>query len=316
MLHRSNPLPHSWDLLRTIICEPNVDQRFVEHIHTLKRSPHHWTMKLGKLFVNTAVRDPACRKYLLSSWDEIVDLIAEQVAHNRLIYNTQCLSSDARSPVSKVASQKLYRKFHQMPCTKDTAHKRLHIAKKYCDYDDHILVLGDDDMISLVLAEAGFKNVTAVDIDPRVVNELSFNTQEKNLPLRLFQQDLTKPLPHELKQSYKMIFLDPAYSIEGIRFFLKAASESTYQEPGTLYFLSVHLMSLFKKGFEELHSQLNMCNLEVINFYPAFNTYPIPARLKTLIGIANNLVIRSKFLGPKNPPLDFFTSDALLLKQK
>ena len=110
-------------------------------------------------------------------------------------------------------------KFGQLPCTQKTAQERVKKISELVGIDSPILILGDDDMVSIELLKQGYQQVTIVDIDADILKAIS--TALPNAPKRLFKCDLKEPAPLELlNQNYKLVLMDPYYSVEGVKMFL------------------------------------------------------------------------------------------------
>lgn len=105
--------------------------------------------------------------------------------------------------------------------------KTLYLLKKGDIEGRRIIFLGDDDLISLAVGLTKFANeITVVDIDDRVLNFLS-NTA-RNLSLKNFNvlhHDLRDPIPKNFVNKYDLAVMDPPYTNEGLRLFLKRAKQ-------------------------------------------------------------------------------------------
>jgi predicted methyltransferase len=202
-----------------------------------------------------------------------------------------------------------------MPCTSATAAKRVAKIESLVPYDAPVLILGDDDLVSIELARRGFTDVTAFDIDPKVIAEIRQAAARSHLKINCVEQDLQKPVPQHLKRDYRVVLFDSEYSLAGISLFLKAALDLTGRRSGTLFFVSVHLMSLFRDGISDLDAYLSAEGLELNEFNQGFNVYPTPRRLKGLIRLWNRIVIGSSTLTTEGHTFPFLLSDALLLRK-
>src|SRR5262249_27795177 len=146
------------------------------------------------------------------------------------------------------------------------------------------------------LAASGFRDVTALDIDHKVLDEIRRMASDLDVNIKLRRHDCAMLPPADLIRDYALVFFDPPYSVDGVQLFLKAAVAFTEARPGTLFFLSVHLMSLFQAGLPELRALLDEVGVEIVEFHQGFNAYPVPSRVKSLIRLTNKFVIGSKTL--------------------
>jgi len=307
-----NNLPAWNDLSRITI---GSDAQFGQAVDEAKKRPPELTLKLARMIARTAVTDPALRKFGEFSWGEIIDCVADHVKKNQDILSRFDIDSPDLEPVAD-DSTALNRAFAQLPCTKSTADSRVAMAKQICQPGDPILLLGDDDMVSIALAKAGFTNIKAVDIDTSVIAAIAARARRERLPIALFHHDLSDEPNAELIGNHKLIFMDPAYSVEGISLFMTGALKMLSPGAKPHIFLSVHLMSLGEDGIEWLRSYLEDCQFDLIEVRPGFNAYPVPAKIKSLIRFLHYTVIRSKAFRAGGSALPFFTSDALLLKKR
>lgn len=79
-----------------------------------------------------------------------------------------------------------------------------------------LLVLGDDDLVSLAAALTGApKRVVMLDIDPRLVDFVREVGKEEGLEVEAVRHDLREPLPEELVLGFDTFFCDPTESLRG-----------------------------------------------------------------------------------------------------
>lgn len=311
---RAPSLP-SWEDLCTHTWNADAsDGEFQNKVKRLKERRPTWGYQVARVFVRSILRQPCYTKMLRFGWGDIIDMMADQVVRNRELLREE-MSSPGSAPLSDRASKQLFRPFNQMPCTRGTAQRRVAKVRELLKPEDPILLLGDDDLVSVELALAGFKNVTAVDIDPKVLEEIQRLCKDMDLTVRTVQQDLTKPAPASLYAPYELVLFDPEYSLAGVTFFLDAAMELTRGRSGTRMLLSVHLMSLLRGGLPELQALFDRHGLEVREFHQGFNAYPAPSRLKGLIHLANRIVIGSKALATEGYAFPYLLSDSILLRK-
>lgn len=303
-----------WEELVDCSLSQSSDPNFKDKVGAFKQKPPPtYLMRLARGICQVILRDPSHRKFINSSWEEIVDLIATQVAENNWIRLNQGINSEDLAPAILNYSRS-NRKYMQQPCTNYTVKKRVKLAKLLCKREDNILLLGDDDMVGLELAKAGFTNVTIVDIDAKIIRLIAKIKNTLNLPISLFLHDITNPPPQKALKDYRLVFLDPFYSIEGVKLFLGAALRFTRQNHNyPHYFLSVHLMSLFQTGLNDLGRLFDDMGLIVDQYYHSFNTYPIPSSVRILLGLVNSVITNLPAIRSERHSFKYFTSDGILL---
>ena len=90
-----------------------------------------------------------------------------------------------------------------------------------------IIFLGDDDATSIAVALTGLaKEITVLDVDERILDFLSKVALDKSLiNFNIIHHDLRNPCPKEIQNNYDLVVMDPPYTNEGLRLFLKRARE-------------------------------------------------------------------------------------------
>jgi S-adenosylmethionine decarboxylase proenzyme len=90
-----------------------------------------------------------------------------------------------------------------------------------------IIFLGDDDLISLAVGLTNLsKKITVLDIDERVLDFLSESAKELSLKnFNILHHDLREPCPETIVNNYDVVVMDPPYTNEGLRLFLKRAAQ-------------------------------------------------------------------------------------------
>ncbi|MCR4391966.1 MAG: bis-aminopropyl spermidine synthase family protein [Candidatus Acetothermia bacterium] len=79
-----------------------------------------------------------------------------------------------------------------------------------------LLVLGDDDLVSIAVAlTRAPRRVVVLDIDPRIVNFVAEAARAEGLAVDARQHDLREPLPEELRGRFDTFFCDPTESLRG-----------------------------------------------------------------------------------------------------
>lgn len=302
----------SWEELCQESFSSQVETKFAEGVKKLRAKPRKLLFGFGRAVTYLALRDPSYRKFLDSSWEEVIDIIYTQVADNRGIQNKH--STDELKPVCHGSLTKVQRRFQQQPCSRLTAMRRVEYAQQIADKSAGILLIGDDDLVGVELARAGFTNITVIDIDQGVLDQLAHIGSQEGYNFKLQRHDIRQQPPEFItKGDYQLVYLDPYYSLEGVETFLGAAMAMTANSRAPYFFLSVHLLSLMKSGLSGLTPLFREFGLELYDFRRSFNFYPIPQKTRSLISLVNRTVTKSKDLVAKD--FRFFLSDAIVLRR-
>ena len=105
--------------------------------------------------------------------------------------------------------------------------RTLYLLKKGDIEGRRIIFLGDDDSISLAVGLTQLaKEITVLDVDKRVLNYISEQADEHSLRnFNVLTHDLREPCPEKITNKYDVVVMDPPYTIQGLRLFLKRASQ-------------------------------------------------------------------------------------------
>jgi predicted methyltransferase/DNA-directed RNA polymerase subunit RPC12/RpoP len=132
----------------------------------------------------------------------------------------------------------------QCPCTPDTAMLRALLMQKNGALEGRrVLILGDDDSLSVAIGLAGrafgrgdlTRGVTVVESDPRRVAFLRAAAASDEIAIEVVEHDLRHPLPSRLTRAFDVLATDPPYTLAGARLFLGRGAEALAGD-GACYF--------------------------------------------------------------------------------
>ncbi len=135
-----------------------------------------------------------------------------------------------------------------------------------------IIFLGDDDYTSLAVAALrAAREITVVDVDPRLLTAIQSASKKENLQITCVAHDLRKPLLETLQHKYDVAFTDPPYTIPGLTLFTSRAVTALKQRRGaTIYLAYAHQPP--EKTLAIDRTLFNM-GLAIVEQLPAFNRY-------------------------------------------
>lgn len=85
-----------------------------------------------------------------------------------------------------------------------------------------VVHLGDDDLASIAIALTGLaQDVTVLEIDARIADYIRRVARERNLPIAVYLQDLTQPLPGALPGAFDTFVCDPPETEQGLLLFVE-----------------------------------------------------------------------------------------------
>lgn len=119
-----------------------------------------------------------------------------------------------------------------------------------------LLCLGDHDLTSLAVGLlAPHVEITAVDVDERILQHIDATAAEHGLPVRTLYADLRRGLPPALQEWSDLVFSDPPYTPEGMALFATRALEGmagTHSRLHLAYGFSTRTPALGRKVQQEL----------------------------------------------------------------
>lgn len=167
----------------------------------------------------------------------------------------------------------------QTHCTVDTKIRRvLRMHEAGALAGQRVIVLGDDDLISLAIAAfaalptaaAPPRRLAVVDCDPDLLGYLGERAADR-VPVELVEHDLRQPLPGSLLGAFDVACTDPPYTAAGAELFLSRAVAALAGGAGRHVFFSFGA----RRPDETLRTQrlITDLGLTVRSLVPGFNSY-------------------------------------------
>jgi len=95
------------------------------------------------------------------------------------------------------------------------------LAQKGDIQGKELLVLGDDDLLSIAAALSGYpKRVVVVEIDERIVEFINNTARREGLNIETINLDLRNPLPESVLKSFDTFWTDPPETPEALELFI------------------------------------------------------------------------------------------------
>jgi hypothetical protein len=166
----------------------------------------------------------------------------------------------------------------QTHCTVDTKIRRvLRMHETGALAGRRILILGDDDLISVAIAAsaevlgASVARLAVIDSDPEVLAWAGAQISGTGTEAELIEHDLRQPLPADLAGGFDVACTDPPYTVAGAELFLSRAVAGLAPEPGGHVFFSFGA----RRPEETLRTQelIGAMGLAVRGLWPSFNEY-------------------------------------------
>jgi predicted methyltransferase len=115
--------------------------------------------------------------------------------------------------------------------------------------DSDILVIGDDDLISIALGLTKLpKKIYVLEIDKRLIDYIETHAHKLNLPIKTLQYDARNLLPKELINRFDIFITDPPETLKSLKTFLSRGIQSLKTQ-GAGYFGLTTIESSLDKWF-------------------------------------------------------------------
>lgn len=182
----------------------------------------------------------------------------------------------------------LYEKFHELVKNRPEASQEFdqgyvteettiaRIALLYARGDlvgKEILVLGDDDLVSLAASLSGLpRRVVALDVDQRIIQFLRDVARKENLKLEVYHHDLREPLPPELLRRFDTFVCDPTESFRGYLAFAHRGI-SALRGPGCAGYLGLTRLEASLRKWQKIELALLEAGAVITDLFPNFHEY-------------------------------------------
>jgi hypothetical protein len=214
--------------------------------------------------------DPKAAGPLMTKPERLVDFIFDHVrafVQNDLGrdpggVDLQLVRQFSRRPAMKM-------RYEQQFCIPHTTQARAEKIRYAVPPGGRILVLGDDDLVSLALIHAGGEfHVDVLELDAELV---AFLKEQGGDRLRVLEHNLRHGVPAEMQACYDIVTTDPPYAADGMRFFLECAAASLSKSPTSRLFLSTYPGLI--ESPERLWADLEQLGLKIEQRWDHFSRY-------------------------------------------
>lgn len=210
----------------------------------------------------------------LSVWQKNpVRLVHFAFEHIRA-FLTQDLNHPARDLDFDLVSQFFDRpamklRYEQQFCMPHTTQRRAELMVSTLKEGSRVLVLGDDDLVSLALIHMTDKlKVDVLELDADLVKFLKEKGGDR---LTVLEHNLRYGVPDSMKKAYDCVTTDPPYAEEGMRFFLGCAKESLADGPDSRLMLTTYPGLL--ENPDALWKDIENNGLDILKTHKHFSRY-------------------------------------------
>lgn len=160
-------------------------------------------------------------------------------------------------------------RYEQQFCIPQTSQQRAALIAESVPPGSRVLVLGDDDLVSLALVHRTDQlEIDVLELDQDLVAFLHEKGQGR---FRVLECNLRYGVPEEMRQAYHVVTTDPPYAKDGMRFFLQCARDSLAHTEYSRLFLTTFPGLL--EDPDQMLSDLEELGLEIRTTRHHFSRY-------------------------------------------
>lgn len=211
--------------------------------------------------------------WTINSWENPLRVFGNFCSQLEHFLGTETQETSAQTLNAEVLQKSLHRpadrlSFEQQSCTLGTTQARVDLISDAHPQGGRVLLLGDDDLMSLALASTTKFDIDLFEVDPRLVRFLGDFQQQG---VKIWRQDLRKGLPQELHGVFDVVVADPTYVAAGMEVFLTTAAQGLSSD-GRLYLSTCPRMLEDPEAF---FIGLMKRELSISENHKNFNRYPM-----------------------------------------
>jgi len=164
----------------------------------------------------------------------------------------------------------------QCPATIETTLRRLALIMSMSLLQKRrILLLGDDDLLSVAIAATGFSTrIAVIDLDSDLLSRIERWTKNRTVELR--HHDLRLGFPETMAHRYDLVFTDPPYTPAGQLLFLRAGTTAIRNTKSSSIFLCSSRLYLRPNQMVRIITAAERAGLRLVGVDEDFNEYEAP----------------------------------------
>jgi predicted methyltransferase len=164
--------------------------------------------------------------------------------------------------------------------------------------DSDILVIGDDDLISIALGLTKLpQKIYVIEADERLVNYIKENAKKLNLSIEVIKYDVRNSLPENLLNKFDIFITDPSETLTALKTFLLRGMQCLKTQ-GAGYFGLTTIESSLDKWFE-LEKFIIEKGFVITDIKRKFSVYPFSKEDEKWSYFKDKIKIFKSIGGPK-----------------
>jgi hypothetical protein len=189
--------------------------------------------------------------------------------------------------------------FDQGSILEDDVIKRVEFIYERGDLlNSNILVIGDDDLISIALGLTELpQKIYVLEADERLVNYIRENAKKFNLSIEVIKYDVRNSLPENLLNKFDIFITDPPETLKALKTFLLRGIQCLKTQ-GSGYFGLTTIESSLEKWFE-LEKFIIEKGFVITDIKRKFSVYPFSEEDETWPYFKDKIKIYKSIGGPK-----------------
>ncbi len=137
-----------------------------------------------------------------------------------------------------------------------------------------VLILGDDDLVSLAIGLTGFaKEIAVIEIDKRLTDYISEISRKYGFDIEIYTRDLREPLPDDLVGRFDTFQTDPPETIKALRLFIGRGIAALHGERCAGYFGLTRIDASLDKWLKFQKMLTNEFKVVITDIVRDFNEY-------------------------------------------
>lgn len=160
-------------------------------------------------------------------------------------------------------------RYEQQYCIPLTTGARAKLIKDSVKPGGRVLILGDDDLVSLALV--GLTDELKIDVLELDEDLVAFLHEKGGDRLTVLEHNLRNGVPDSMKKAYDLVTTDPPYAQDGMRFFLECARDSLAEGENSRLLLTTYPGLL--EDPDKLFSDIKELGLDILTTRKHFSRY-------------------------------------------
>lgn len=171
----------------------------------------------------------------------------------------------------------------QTKCTPETSFKRAILALKHNSLiGKSVLCIGDDDLVSISVSmllrrlytnsDSNNTQIQVLDIDERFLEYINEIAEKEGFNISVLKSDFRKSLPEELQNKFDCFFVDPPYTLDGMKLFISRGLQGLNKDDSEqcIFFSFAHKFPEFRLKMQKAFNEMELIITQIL---PGFNEY-------------------------------------------